>query len=138
MNKKRLQILRDCLKTEVKPKLFNMSQWAIEIEKGRPACGTSACALGWATAIPAFAKAGLRLTQTRDSDKYVTIRGMRHRDRGYDENPTYRRSIRTAERFFDITTKQAEYLFAEDVYGRGKPALYRAIRRLDNVIAGKV
>lgn len=43
---------------------FNFSSWVDDgTYQGKPdlSCGTTACALGWATTVPAFRKEGLRL-----------------------------------------------------------------------------
>lgn len=57
---RRLRKLQDRLR-EVNPLLFYMGEWGFSEDNGRPACGTSACALGWATSIPSFRKQGLRM-----------------------------------------------------------------------------
>lgn len=57
--KRRLLKLAQFLETAELPGKFVMRTWAHEIENGRPACGTAACAAGWATSIPSFWRAGL-------------------------------------------------------------------------------
>ena len=52
-------------------------------------CGTTACALGWASTIPSFRKAGLKIAT-----------------RSFGPEP-----LRKAEKFFGLTTQQAEFLF---------------------------
>ena len=46
-------------------KQFSYEQWVGFDWKGAPdlSCGTTACAFGWATTIPAFRRLGLRLKQ---------------------------------------------------------------------------
>lgn len=62
MNAERLLKLADFLDT-VPPERFEYAVWASEAttDLRAPGCGTKACALGWATAIPEFAALGLRL-----------------------------------------------------------------------------
>jgi hypothetical protein len=59
--KRRLLKLADFLETKVPPDSFNMSHWGRGDDAGKPQCGTTACALGWASAIPSLRKAGVRL-----------------------------------------------------------------------------
>ena len=55
-------------------------------------CGTTACALGWATAVPAFKNAGLRVLA----------------DRGFDSN---QQNLSEAQRFFDLDRPTAVLFF---------------------------
>lgn len=61
-------------------------------------CGSSACALGWATFIPAFKKAGLRFE--RDSSEQPSV-------------PVYENNygVRAGEIFFRIDYDSADLLF---------------------------
>lgn len=49
---RRLLVLAEFLETKVPASAFDLSDWN---------CGTSACAVGWATTIPEFRLLGLRL-----------------------------------------------------------------------------
>jgi hypothetical protein len=77
-------------------------------------CKTAACALGWATTIPEFAKAGLKL----DIDIAALIDGS-------DEitgDVVYKGatdSIEAAAKFFDITYEEADIVFGADNYEYG-------------------
>ena len=53
-------------------KRFEYSYWVGTDWKGKTdlSCGTTACALGWATTIPEFRVAGLKLTQRGDPINY--------------------------------------------------------------------
>lgn len=62
-------------------------------------CGTSACAAGFATTIPAFRKAGLKLKIYGGGSTGVAFGGIR---------PGTWRPLST---FFDISTAQTEHLF---------------------------
>lgn len=107
MNKRRLRVLRDHLKT-VPKKHFNLSDW-VEIDGGEikngaianVGCGTTACAMGWAASIPEFSKAGLKLA----------------REFGYIA-PFYEGldGFEAARAFFDIDYMDAVYLFAPGQY----------------------
>lgn len=66
---RRLLKLADFLETKTLDTQFNMTCWAwggnqekstLDLRLDR-ACGTRACAMGWATQIPAFRRIGLRL-----------------------------------------------------------------------------
>lgn len=60
MNRERLLKLADFLET-LPPSRFNFSSWFGNGADGRPdiSCNSTACALGWATAIPEFRALGL-------------------------------------------------------------------------------
>lgn len=58
-------------------------------------CGTTACALGWATAIPSFRRAGLRV----------------YRPTTWADIDTNIRNYKTAESFFGLTEQQSYDLF---------------------------
>lgn len=62
MNKKRLMTLIHFMETKVPKEHFDMSLFTNGTAPTlRKDCGTSACALGWATAIPSFKRAGLAM-----------------------------------------------------------------------------
>lgn len=64
------------------------------VMKDKPVCSTAACALGWATAVPEFHRAGLELRAVKgDREANVMYRGM------YAED--------AAAAFFDISYEQA-------------------------------
>ncbi len=136
MNKRRLRTLQKFLRTKVDPDRFDMDRWAGEIKNGKPACGTSACALGWATTIPSFRKAGLRMTKTKQIGKiYVTITGMRHNTKEhYISNVSLHRSLKTAMKFFDITYTEADHIFANDIDTCGLKGIELAIGRIEDVL----
>lgn len=60
---RRLLKLADFLDT-LPPERFNYAYWVGHDWDGRPdlSCGTTACALGWATTMPTFRRLGLRLS----------------------------------------------------------------------------
>lgn len=65
------------------------------------ACGTTACALGWATAIKPFRAKGLRMKLYHTMD-----------DAAYGDVYCGRSSgTRAAEKFFGLTSTEATYLF---------------------------
>ena len=61
--KRRLLKLAEFLENEVEAKRFNMGRWGSGNEEGTPRCGTVACALGWASAVPSLRRAGVRLNR---------------------------------------------------------------------------
>jgi hypothetical protein len=62
--KRRLLKLADFLEGGSIPRgKFNMKIVASDVENGRLACGSSACACGWASIIPSFRRAGYRLSE---------------------------------------------------------------------------
>jgi len=89
MNKQRLLTLANFLRTEVPKNRFNLSSWVGDMNNRyvagenllAPSCGTSACAMGFATTIPMFAKAGLTLRKNHPGSNggticYLTFKGF--------------------------------------------------------------
>lgn len=105
MNTKRLRKLANFLMTVPKDR-FDLGSW-IEIgfyEEFTPGCGATACAFGWACTIPEFKKAGLFL-----KGAIPVLRGFNDQDR-------YPEGFKTASKFFDISERDALYLFSPDYY----------------------
>lgn len=100
--RRRLLKLADFLDA-LPPERFDFGVWAGDDWKGAPdlSCGTTACALGWATTIPEFARLGLRLVKGRGRAHYVTI------GRDHKEDASYS----AAYKVFGVTTEEFEYLF---------------------------
>ncbi len=63
--KRRLLKLADFLYSLPRRTKFNMDFFAEKIDDGKPACGTAACAAGWAASIPSFRRAGYKLIRQR-------------------------------------------------------------------------
>lgn len=99
-----------------KIKKFNMFSWAEgDLGLTKNLCGSSGCALGWATAIPEFRKAGLHLE--------------------YGE-PCYNGYYgeAAAEAFFEITAEAADQLFLSNFTASAaeKAAEIRVVARNPN------
>ena len=79
---------------------FNMGVWYEQYERGTPGCGTAACALGWATTIPAFRDAGL------------------YRDECGDPTFGFACGLGAGANFFGLTAEQSSHLFWPYSYGK--------------------
>lgn len=82
---------------------FNYASWVGKDWKGKKdlSCGTTACALGWATTMPTFRKLGLRMFVDRyDGDGYVGILSEE------DEGDCY-----ASEKIFGLGINEHLYLF---------------------------
>ena len=96
------------LRNNVRDEVFNLATWVGNDDvpwegKDDLSCGTSACAMGWATTIPEFKEMGLRLEQTtRNGQGFIAFGEFKH--------------FEAAAKFMDITLKEAEYLFNPDQY----------------------
>ena len=101
MNSKRLLKLADFLDT-VPRKRFNLGLWQQYgfKPKAESACGTVACAMGWACTIPSFKRAGLK---AHKDDRYPIFENQE--------------GFSAAAKFFDISFPQAERLFSSSGYG---------------------
>ena len=114
MNKQRLQILADHLKS-VPLKALNMEVWR---------CGTTACAFGHACEIPSFVRAGLAV-----ADHGENCYGQRYW-------PTFLdcEGFEAAELFFEITSDAAQHLFDLRCY-TGKPRPATVAKRIEKLVA---
>jgi hypothetical protein len=99
---RRLKVLAAYLRT-VPESQFDLGSWVGEDWKGKPdlSCGTTACAVGWATTIPEFQQLGLRLYRS---------------DPEYDMNeasPEFEglHSFTAVSCFFGIDVDKVNYLF---------------------------
>lgn len=109
---------------------FDYGSWVGSDWKGKPdlSCGTTACALGWATTMPEFRRLGLRLTKGRpdpsndvfDANMCVTLKQSHAR-------ATLDGSFKAASKVFGLSEEESEYLFAPnadhpyDDYGKWSP-----------------
>lgn len=87
-------------------KRFDLSTWVGEDWQGRKdlSCGTTGCALGWATTIPMLKRAGLRLLPySSGPGGYVGL--------FQDGCETHLSGEFAAEEVFGITYEEARYLF---------------------------
>ena len=102
--RRRLLTLAKFLDERVPRARFSLVSWAREREFKQRACGTVACACGWATTIREFKNAGLSLemgeplyeTKTNTFDGWEAI-----------------------ENFFALTHEQATRLFSYTMYAEG-------------------
>jgi hypothetical protein len=110
---RRLLKLATFLKT-VPPHRFNYAHWAGNDWKGDPnlTCGTTACALGWATAMPFFRRLGLHLKRDVFGTRpYVSVGEWDEED--------------AAGIIFGLTGEESRFLFfpGEFYDGRYAPAV---------------
>lgn len=105
--KKRLLKLADLL-YKLPPKRFYYGSWVGEHWLGKPdlSCGTSACALGWATTVPSFRKLGLQLKARKHEKTLVTLKGFTGR---WWNGPRY-----ASEKVFGLNENEMEYLFVPE------------------------
>lgn len=97
-------------------KRFDYSTWVGEDWKGAPdlSCGTTACALGWATVVPSIRRAGLRLVsvkaKTRGGEEVVSVANPQLGIMP-DEDGPYDLSFSAAISVFGISLDDAMFLF---------------------------
>lgn len=89
---------------KVKKERFNYTHWVGEDWKGAAnlSCGTTACALGWATTMPSLRRLGLRLVKTCHWGNEVRL--------GRLANTT------AAQVLFNLDYHDADYLFIPKDY----------------------
>lgn len=98
---RRLLKLADFLE-RLPPERFNYDRWVdIDTWKGAPdlSCGTTACAFGWATTMPAFRRLGLRLRRTKTHEIEFLYRGL------------FCSPMEAAEQVFGLKNLEANWLF---------------------------
>jgi hypothetical protein len=102
---------------------FHYGDWVGSRWAGKPdlSCGTTACALGWATTIPEFAEMGLHLR--RDGIGFVQFRNHEIREKYLDNRiNTWATSLTAAQIAFGLSLNQARFLFIPNVTYQGKTA----------------
>lgn len=113
MHTERLRRLARFLREEVPRDRFDMRYWCDakpDVPVGTAdvtVCETTACAFGWATAVPEFKTAGLHLKVTSVTNGVVYLANPRGAD--YP-------SFDAAAKFFDISYTAADWLFDPDEY----------------------
>ena len=123
IGKRRLLKLADFLEGLPGSTNFHMGSLASEVKDGRPACGASACALGWGATIPSFRRAGFRLTR----DGSLRVPGVR--SRSWNDH---------AAHFFDMTAPEVSNVFGvSQVHSVGAVARRDAVKRIRNLVASK-
>lgn len=138
MNKKRLLKLADLLEADAKNKkgikfdlgmIGESSDWMAETFEPKVDCGTTACAMGLAAISGAFKGAGLSYKVTGNAID-TTMNGRR---------TSY---IRSACRVFEITYREANYLFSPYWYfksiPRGSAGEIKVAKLIRDFVAGKV
>lgn len=122
--KQKLLKLADFLEHKVKSPWFDMETWA---DRGFPEkkCGTTACAVGWATVC--FPRSGLTLMKddcedSCDDDDLEIV----YKRPGHDTLSNFE----ACTAFFDIDHGTADYLFAPDEYPKRRQGRMSVVRRL--------
>ena len=107
--KRRLLKLADLLQ-KLPRKRFDYGRWVGDDWKGKTdlACGTTACAFGWATTIPALRKAGLRLVESTNGPRLFTV-SIKGGSTSEHEAPKL-----AAREIFGLENDEFEYLFIPD------------------------
>lgn len=107
---------------------FNYSRWVDANWQGKAdlSCGTSACALGWATTMPTFRRLGLRLKQYSGGG-YVLMK------KGDGETIG---SIPAASEVFGITWDQATHLFIP-AEGEERATPKQVAKKIERFVAGR-
>ena len=149
--RKRLEKLADFLET-IPPEKFDMQVWMkvsftalSNLHKSEVyddlvlepvdanVCGTAGCALGWATTIPSFRKAGLRLfNKVKKDGNTLTSWGCTVRLVDPKTGQFIATTYEAAAIFFGLTDDEATDLFCFWHYGRGSTpkSVARKIRNL--------
>jgi hypothetical protein len=116
MKSERLLKLANFLENDVPPPRFKMDEWSDTRDFAPEVCGTAACAIGWATTIPAFRIEGFTGKQS---------------DQANIVYPSYRsyESWEAVEKFFGLGKRKAEYLFDDENYP-GAPTPKQVAKRI--------
>lgn len=115
--KRKLRKLADFLETTVKNKWFHIDFWATGGFREKK-CGSTACALGWATTC--FPRSGLSLEWESWGTFTVKYDGLENID--------------VAEKFFGIDNDTAYYLFMPESYPEDERGRNDVINRLREVV----
>ena len=122
---RRLLVLARFLERNVRAANFDMGAWGYAKRQDIHACGSSACALGWATQIPEFHKSGLQ------GDWQETIPGAFSLVIKYWDAEEQRRYFESeaARQFFGLSNWQTQKLFFRQIGHVKKTEVARNIRR---------
>jgi hypothetical protein len=103
INKKRILNLADFVE-KLPRNRFGFASWVGHNWGGKPdlSCGTTACALGWATTMPEFSRLGLRLS------KQIGVYLLNQPHEEADYRLPY---IQAADKIFGLAENEAELLF---------------------------
>lgn len=118
----------------VEPEKFDFSIWATAngdtaVVPKLNACGTTACALGWAGSMPEFRKRGLKLIWDKDHPNSHVMFTDRDGERYFGEI--------AGEAFFGLTENEAYHLFIPESYAAETMPLSQYRRRLRKFIDRK-
>ena len=126
----RLLMLADFLET-VPEKKFDINVWrrdknSWDISDGNliTECGTVACAVGWACALPEFQKMGLWY----DLYPIYQIPGTEMKYEAWD----------AIQQFFDLDLGQSLYLFHSSAYGKVYGTRENVVSRIREYCVGKI
>ena len=112
IHKARLLKLADFL-AQLPPDRFNFATWVgdTEWQQGLLAqgCGTTACALGWATAIPEFAELGLVIVKGWQEDKHGVPAHVRLK--GDDQGDFWQATLAATRHVFGMDELETNLLF---------------------------
>lgn len=127
---KRLLVLAAFLRT-LKRERFNYSEWVGSDWQGASdlSCGTQACALGWATTIPAFRRLGLRLYRYEGIGVGQVGLFETGRSKAYESDP-----FGAAEQVFGLSTGEALYVFAPSDGGEHKATPKRVATKIERFV----
>lgn len=106
---------------DVPPHRFDYSRWVGTDWKGKEdlSCGTTACALGWATTMPEFRRLGLRL----GLDMGTGVVHLKTQRPNFWSSPIY-----ASEKVFGLTYKEHGYLFGAAEGPSGERSLAEGAR----------
>lgn len=107
---------------------FNYGHWVGKDWQGKQdfSCGTTACALGWATAIPELADAGLIMVKGENIGRNGGVVCLRSEAKKEGFVLNYYHANKAAEHVFDLNEDEFNFLFIPDseentMYGRRMP-----------------
>jgi hypothetical protein len=104
------------------PNRFNFATWVGCHWNGAAdlSCGTTACALGWATTIPEFQRLGLRMRKVRGLPPFPCIK----RSNYYGINAAHH----AANKLFDLEMHESQSLFVPG-YGLNSDATAKQVAK---------
>lgn len=111
MNKERLLILATFLETMVPPEQWDYRRVVGSNWRGAQdlSCGTTGCALGWASSIPVLRRAGMHMDVIRFTDDEIGLSTFQ--------------IFQTAKTVFEISQRDLDYLFVPGSFCDGYSGL---------------
>lgn len=114
---------------ELPAKKFDLERWLSKGDPVKAPCGTVACACGWATSIPSFRRAGLKMGKSFKDIGFTRV------DVGHTISYRGHESWDAVMVFFGLDRGDAEHLFSSLEYPRHRRGPKSVAQRIERFVS---